>query len=104
MENAQWVLEGTRKGLHEIFPSRFAADGTPVETCVDVDGKMHWDVTACTAFIDAYKTAKGVPTPLWTLEELLTAPIECYTSNDAGLAKLTGKDACELKPFENGLF
>lgn len=29
LENADWVLEGTRKGLFEIYPDRFLEDGAP---------------------------------------------------------------------------
>lgn len=38
LTNATNVLDGTRKGLNEIFPERFAEDGTMLATCVDMNG------------------------------------------------------------------
>lgn len=79
LENAEWVLEGTLKGLFEIFPSRFLEDGAEQEVCEDVDGAKTWGAANCEQVIIDYKAAKGIPTALYNaVDAVVPANITCF--------------------------
>lgn len=97
MKNADWVLQGTRNGLFEIFPTRFSDLGVELASCINpATGISTWG-DDCTGVIATYKTAYGIPTPLYTkLESAVDVNITCFEQNDAGLAKKVGVVNCAL--------
>lgn len=44
---AEWFLDGTLDGLHEIFPEKFNEDGTDAFSCEAADGTVTWGETEC---------------------------------------------------------
>lgn len=90
---ATWILKGVNEGLHKIFPDRFDKYGDRIKKCHTAAGDVAYG-TKCENAIGVYVTAVG-PSAFKTKKEA-DAKRECFTSNDAGLAPLTGAK-CELR-------
>lgn len=93
------------QALGKILPDRFNSDGSEKVSCTSVSGTRTWGTDACVPIIAAVKTAMQIGTqPVWgAAEDTSAATVQCHTSNDPGLAVLTGDANCQLVTIENGL-
>jgi len=109
LQNADWVLLGTRSGMAEIFEDRFEAEtGVEFPTCVDAAGVTTWGEEACVSVLSAYKTAKTIGAlPIYydavEAEGVDGALTICHEGDDATLPTFTGATNCALKQLANGM-